>query len=98
MLVPLVRPSLLNVKSNANPDGEDAEPEVVAVEIVGENGTLPQPVNGASGSVAWRLWNAPGAAHKSTSKLDASEEVHEVGSVTNAGGSRSSKWTHPASS
>jgi hypothetical protein len=55
MLAPLVRPSLLNDRSNANPDGEDAELVVTAVEIVGENGTLPQPVNGASGSLAGKL-------------------------------------------
>jgi hypothetical protein len=63
----------------------------VEVEIVGENGTFPQPVNGASGSLVGKPVNEPGAVHESASKLDESELVHDVGNVTNDGGSCSSK-------
>ena len=96
MPVPLVRPSLEKLRSKEKPEGEDAEAVLVAVEIVGENGTLAQPESACNGSLAGTLTYAPGASQESTSRLEESEEVQEVGNVTNAGGSCSSKCVHPS--
>jgi hypothetical protein len=96
MALELVSPALEKERSNEKPEGEAAEALVVVVEMLGEKGTLAQPERATSGSEAGKEIQEPGASQESTCRLEASDEVHEEGSVRKAGGSDSSKCVQPS--